>query len=100
METILRDANRNRYEPDVVRALLHCLSLFPVGCLVRLSTDEVARVIHSNGEAFAKPVVAVVQDKDGNPCDPPRTIDFLQEDDVRIVGAVEEDLGIDETAGL
>jgi HD-GYP domain-containing protein (c-di-GMP phosphodiesterase class II) len=69
METIIRQAQQWRVDPPVVRALLHVLSLFPIGSFVTLSDGSVAQVIRSNGEDFTRPIVCRVQDGLGQPVD-------------------------------
>lgn len=53
-------------DPVVLRALLRAQSLFPVGSLVMLSSGSMAKVIRTNGDLFAEPIVQVVQDSRGN----------------------------------
>lgn len=79
-----------RVDPQVVRALLNVLSLFPVGSFVLLSDDSTAQVVRSNGDNFANPVVSRVQDKDGNPIDPTiwDTIVDLSQSELRVAEAL------------
>ncbi|MEX0728473.1 MAG: HD domain-containing phosphohydrolase [Planctomycetaceae bacterium] len=65
MECLLRQSQQNSVDPQVVRALLNILSLFPVGSLVVLSDGSAARVIRSNGRAYTQPVVQLLQDRTG-----------------------------------
>ena len=90
MECLLREAERQRVDSQVVRALLHVLSLFPVGSFVRLSDESTAQVVRSNGENFASPVISRVEDKDGNPIDPAiwDTIVDLSMSDLRVAEAL------------
>jgi len=52
--------------PDMVKALLQYASLFPVGSLVQMNGGRIAKVIHANPNSFAKPVVTVLTDSEGN----------------------------------
>ena len=58
------------FDPRVVRAFLRLMGLFPVGSLVQLSTGEVAVVVRNHDELLARPVVRLLLDETGTPCDP------------------------------
>ncbi len=66
MKCILRKASVNSVDSDAARALLHILSLFPIGSYVALSNRSVARVLRRNGDNYSCPVVQVVLDGSGN----------------------------------
>ncbi|MEN1680427.1 MAG: HD-GYP domain-containing protein [Planctomycetota bacterium] len=57
IKMILEETNRGRFDPDVVRALLEAVSLFPIGSLVQLEDGRVGRVLRSGGSRFDRPVV-------------------------------------------
>ncbi len=65
MENLVREAARKAVDVNVVRALLHVVSLFPIGSYVSLSDGRVARVLRRNGGNYACPIVQVVQDAYG-----------------------------------
>lgn len=100
MEHIVRRVPKKLFDGEAVRGLLTCLSLFPLGSLVRLNTGEIAKVIHSNGEAYSRPVVSVLYDANGHLRSQPETIDLLQEERLDIESFVEGDMGIGLTAGF
>ncbi|MBI3622326.1 MAG: HD domain-containing protein [Nitrospirae bacterium] len=64
------------YSRPVVRALIQQLSLFPVGCWVRLSSQEIGRVVQSNSRSPLRPVVEVLHDSAGQPLASPRCVDL------------------------
>jgi HD-GYP domain-containing protein (c-di-GMP phosphodiesterase class II) len=64
------------YPRLVVRALIQQLSLFPAGCWVRLSSQEIGRVVQGNGRSPLRPVVEVMYDETGQPLQPPRLVDL------------------------
>ncbi len=70
VESLLRDAQQRKVDASVVRALLHVLSLFPVGSLVTLSDGSIARVMRRNGDAYTSPIVQRLQDANGERVDP------------------------------
>ena len=94
MEHLLHQANKKKFDAKLIRGLLRYLSLFPIGTLVRLTSGEVAKVIHSNGDAFDRPVVNVLFDQNGHRLAEPITVDFLKEDEPRVASVVEEYLAV------
>lgn len=67
MECLVRMAKTKDVSPDVVRAMLNIMSLFPIGSYVTLNDGSVAQVMRRNGDKYTKPIVQVVQDANGNP---------------------------------
>lgn len=59
MVEMVRGARNGMFDPEVIRALLHTLSLYPIGSFIKLSDGRVGKVIRSNGEDYANPVVEV-----------------------------------------
>jgi len=70
MECLLRQASENLIDGDAFRALLHVLSLFPIGSLVKLSDGSKARVLRRNGKNYQSPIVLIIEDANGEPTDP------------------------------
>lgn len=64
------------YPRQVIRALIQQLSLFPVGCRVRLSSDEIGRVIQGNSRSPLRPVVEVLFDPAGQALELHRVVDL------------------------
>jgi HD-GYP domain-containing protein (c-di-GMP phosphodiesterase class II) len=60
MEKLLLATRNGLFDPLAVRALLHTVSLFPIGSRVQLSDGRIGQVIRSNRENFAKPVVEIM----------------------------------------
>lgn len=86
IECLLNQAKHQKLEPDVVRSLLHILSLFPIGSYLALSDGSSAQVIRSNGIDYMRPVVLLLQDKNGQKIDP--------ESDSAVVDLVNSDLRV------
>lgn len=78
------------FEPDVVKALINQLTIYPVGSLVNLSSDEIARVAAVNKDFPLRPVVNIIFDKKGRPLDKMRSIDLSQTTGYHIKGPVDE----------
>lgn len=70
VECLLRQAKENLVDVDVVRALLHVVSLFPVGSQVMLSDGSTARVLRRNGNSYSSPIVQIIRDAGGELTDP------------------------------
>ncbi|MCH7814447.1 MAG: HD domain-containing protein [Planctomycetes bacterium] len=62
METLLRETSRNRFDRQVMRCFLDCISLFPIGSYVRLSNGQLAKVLRANPGLHTQPVVVPLHD--------------------------------------
>ena len=82
MKKMLEDVRAGLYDAAVIRALLHTVSLFPIGSYCELSDGRVAKVIRSNGPAYDRPVVEAWQRP--NFSAEPDVVD-LTEEDVKVV---------------
>jgi HD-GYP domain-containing protein (c-di-GMP phosphodiesterase class II) len=69
MKCLLTQSKERTADPDVVRALLHVITLFPVGSYVSLSDGSVAQVLRRNGQSYATPIVQCVIDNTGSRID-------------------------------
>lgn len=81
MENLLKMVSQKKLDGRFVKSLLACISLFPVGSWVRLNSGEVARVVKADRDIYTQPVVVILYDIKGQPCDP-KTVD-LRKDRVR-----------------
>lgn len=70
MECLVRQAKDRDICPDVMKALLKVMGLFPLNSFVQLSDGSVARVLRRNLDHYTKPIVSRVQTADGDPVDP------------------------------
>ncbi|MBA7485465.1 MAG: HD domain-containing protein [Spirochaeta sp.] len=59
-------SSRTFYDESVTRVLIYCISLYPLGSLVRLSTNAVAKVVKTNPGNPKFPVVRILFDERGN----------------------------------
>ena len=75
-----------RFDRDIVRALLDCVALCPVGSYVKLSNGKTARVLRSNGAEHTRPIVVPLRE-DGTESD--QVFDLSKDDWIRIVAAVD-----------
>ncbi len=68
--SILQAGAGRGFDPVVVRMFVRMLGLFPVGSLVLLDDGLVAMVVRNHDRLLARPVVRLVLDATGTPCDP------------------------------
>jgi HD-GYP domain-containing protein (c-di-GMP phosphodiesterase class II) len=54
------------YDELVVRALIYCLSLYPLGTTVLLSNGALGRVIRTDPRSPKTPIVQILIDREGN----------------------------------
>lgn len=81
MECIIRDARVGLLDPQVVRALLHAVSLFPIGSFVETNDGRVGKVVRSNRDQYTKPIIELWQP---NGMDTPEIVDLSNMGDVFI----------------
>jgi hypothetical protein len=77
-------------DTNVVRSLLHVLSLFPVGSHLMLSDGSIGRVLRRNGNQYMLPIVQILQDGHGNAMSPddPTAIVNLAESTLKVQQAI------------
>ena len=83
---LLAEIRDQRFDRDIVRALLDCVALCPVGSYVKLSNGKTARVLRSNGAEHTRPIVVPLRE-DGTESD--QVFDLSKDDWIRIVAAVD-----------
>ena len=90
MEQILHGSRQGLFDPGVVRALLHTVSLFPIGSYVEISDGRVGKVVRSNRDAYTLPVIEVrgaVDSNNKSEC-PLEIIDLRENRELSIVRVV------------
>ncbi len=87
VEKLLFATRQGFFDPAAVRALLHAVSLFPIGSHVRLSDGRTGRVIRGNRDRFAQPVVEVLDLNGAMPS--VETIDLSQRTDLLVTAAID-----------
>jgi HD-GYP domain-containing protein (c-di-GMP phosphodiesterase class II) len=104
VECLLRQANNNQVDAAVVRALLRCVSLFPIGSQVVLSDGTQGIVLRANDNESTKPVVQrLVAASDGS-LQPSGDVVDLRNSSVAVMKAVpapnSKELAIDVRSGI
>lgn len=82
MIKMLEDVKAGLFDPQVVRALLQTISLFPLGSIVELSDGRVAKVVRTNGPAYDRPIVETWARTALSA--PPELIDLVARQDLKI----------------
>ncbi|MCK9484631.1 MAG: HD-GYP domain-containing protein [Candidatus Marinimicrobia bacterium] len=79
------ESRGKQFNAKIIRALINGVSMFPVGSMVKLSTDEIARVLSVNSQRPVRPVVEVLIDSDGNKIKNPIRLNLEEEPLIYIV---------------
>ncbi|MBI5560156.1 MAG: HD-GYP domain-containing protein [Deltaproteobacteria bacterium] len=88
---ILNDLAGKHFDPSTVKAFEDMIGLYPVGTVVRLSSNEVGVVTKANTNASDRPVVKVIYDGSGSLLGKPYVADLTQKDfqTLTVVGTVD-----------
>jgi HD-GYP domain-containing protein (c-di-GMP phosphodiesterase class II) len=70
MESLIKMTRQGLISGELVKSFLEYTSLFPVGSIVELSNGYLGKVIKANGNSFAKPVVCVFANSEGEKLSP------------------------------
>ncbi|MBN1898097.1 MAG: HD domain-containing protein [Spirochaetes bacterium] len=96
MKNILSES-KNKFDPRLLKIFLSNLSIYPVASLVKLNTNAVGMVIGAYSDKPLRPIIKIIVDEFGDRLEETeeRIIDLSEEQDMFIVGAVnEKDFGI------
>jgi len=90
VKNLLAD-NARRFDPAVIMAFTKVMGIYPIGSIVRLNDESIARVVNVHTDAPVRPVIQILMDKRGkviSPGDVP-TIDLLSEKTLFIKQAID-----------
>lgn len=54
-----------QFDNEIVKILLKCIGIYPLGCVVKLNTNEIGVVVDLNKIDISKPVVRILLDRNG-----------------------------------
>lgn len=54
-----------QFDNEIVKVLLKCIGIYPLGCVVKLNTNEIGVVVDLNKIDISKPVVRILLDRSG-----------------------------------
>ena len=66
MKNLLSD-NARRFDPDIIKAMIQSMGIYPVGSIVLMNNSVIARVIESHKEAPLRPIIQVLIDEFAKP---------------------------------
>lgn len=88
MKGILSD-NGKHFDPQVLKAFLESMGVFPLGSIVQLNNASIGRVIENHPSAPLRPKLELLIDEKGNRLEGEETVDLLQKKSLFIVKAVD-----------
>ncbi|MDR2741548.1 MAG: YraN family protein [Treponema sp.] len=82
MKNILSD-NSRRFDPDVLKAFVKIMGIYPIGSIIRLNNGVVARVADVRGEAPLRPKIRIMIDEKGMEIQPKegKVVDLLNREE-------------------
>ncbi|MFQ5828905.1 MAG: HD-GYP domain-containing protein [Candidatus Methylomirabilia bacterium] len=90
---------RTSFPDRVLKALIRVMAAFPIGCLVRLNTGEIGRVVAKNADLPLRPVVAILIRR-GKRLSEPELIDLSQKALLHVQESVVEEMLEREVRGV
>jgi HD-GYP domain-containing protein (c-di-GMP phosphodiesterase class II) len=66
MKSLLSD-NARRFDPDIIKAMIQSIGIYPVGSIVLMNNSVIARVVETNKEAPLRPKIRVLIDEFAKP---------------------------------
>jgi HD-GYP domain-containing protein (c-di-GMP phosphodiesterase class II) len=90
MKNLLSD-NSRRFDPDVLKAFIQTMGIYPIGSIILLNNGALARVVEVHGEAPLRPKIRVLIDEFGKAFkqDEGDLIDLLTEKSLFIAKALD-----------
>ena len=90
MKNLLSD-NSRRFDPDVLKAFIRTMGIYPIGSIVLLNNGSIARVIEVHGQAPLRPLIRILIDDFGKAYeqDIGETVDLLTEKSLFIARAID-----------
>jgi len=84
------ESRGKQFNAKIIRALINGVSMFPIGSMVKLSTEEVARVLSVNSLRPVRPIVEILMDAEGNKLNVPIRVNLEEEPLIYIVKPITE----------
>src|SRR5262249_9779150 len=76
--SLVMEQHGRRFSPNLFRALLKAIPIFPTGCLVELSSGDLARVVSQNEDNPFRPRVEITASASGEDLGERRIIDLAR----------------------
>jgi HD-GYP domain-containing protein (c-di-GMP phosphodiesterase class II) len=71
---------KNYFDADVMKIFINKMSVYPIGSIVKLDTEETARVISAHPGSPLRPVIMILNGADGSPVRERTIIDLSKQD--------------------
>ena len=81
--------NFKRFDPNVIKAFLRGMGIYPIGSIVLLSDSTVGRVISTSATAPLRPKVEILISHQGQKVTEKRVVDLLERGELFVVRAVD-----------
>ena len=88
MKNILSD-NGKKFDPQVLKAFLESMGVFPIGSIVQLNNSSIGRVCENHPDAPLRPKIELLIDEQGSRMDGRQIIDLLAKKNLFIVKAID-----------
>lgn len=85
---VLINTLKDNFDHDAIKLLIEKMSIYPIGSIVRLDTEEVARVISVRPGSPLRPVVMILKDAFGQPVKQSTIIDLSKVDSPTILSPI------------
>ena len=93
MSSLVKLGASGHLDSAFIRKFIECMSLFPLGSLVKLSSGRVGKVVHANPSDFTKPTIAILWDENAKPVSPPIVVELKSSSGENIVQALDDESG-------
>jgi HD-GYP domain-containing protein (c-di-GMP phosphodiesterase class II) len=90
VKQILNDARNGLFDAETIRFFLRTISLYPIGTYVRLSNNQIGRVVRTNTQSYDRPSVEIVGEL------PATTIALSEQPELQIVDVIDADQAAEE----
>ncbi len=87
----MRDGMQDYFHPDIIKLFFNKLSIYPLGSFVRLSSNEIAKIVAINENFIMRPTILVVIDNEGREKSVPTRINLREKPNIYIKKAILDD---------
>jgi len=89
MEEVIRMGHKKKLDPEVIKALLKYICLFPIGSWVELSNGSIGKVVAANETLYDRPIVCVFYNAGKKKFTSPFEINLAEESKLRVSKALD-----------
>jgi HD-GYP domain-containing protein (c-di-GMP phosphodiesterase class II) len=90
MKNLLSD-NARSFDPDIIKAMIQSMGIYPIGSIVLMNNSVIARVVGAHREAPLRPIIQVLIDEFAKPYtqNEGETVDLLENRNLFIARAID-----------